>query len=227
MHDDTDDLIDKSAYLPDGEPLLTPERAAKGDVFTGPSCAACNGSGKSREWNAPCRECRGKGWIGTVNAALLKAEDIHFAQVQVRNILNFLWEKDILTDQQHHDGQTFEVWRDMHRVALGQMRSVSSGEEEVPGVRLRAYGFVLLLKRLNRYDCRSIEMAVDTVATEHNEFFAYRDRATYRRSFIALSAAILPIHEHIRHLESLADDDRNALSEERMKIFLAEIVKCR
>lgn len=153
--------------------------------------------------------------------------NIRFAQSQVKNILNYLWEKEIITDQQHHDGQTFEIWRDMHRVQLESKKAVSSGGEEAIGVRLRAYGFVLLLKRLSIPDQNTIESSIERPASNHYCFIADNNTNAYKRTFERLSDVLLPIKEQIQYLEQLSEDERGAIAEDNLKKLIAELVKCR
>lgn len=220
IENDGDDHIDKSCWLGPNEPIITPERAQKGDVFTGPTCDDCHGSGKNDEYNSPCRACHGKGWMGTVNAQILNVSDIHFAQIQIRNILNFLWEKDAITDDHHDHGHLFKAWRDQHRVAMGQERAISGESSESTGIKLRAYGFILLVKRLSIYDYKAIESSIEIFSNQHTQAFALRDRKIYRQAFDRLSQVIIPIREHIAALEALSDEDRAMLSDERLKKFI-------
>jgi hypothetical protein len=180
-------------------PLITPERKAKGDMRI--------------EYDID----EETGEIGQIN----------FAQAQVRNILNWLWNNDAITDQQHHDGKTFQIWRDMHHVQLGLLRPVTSGGTEPIGRRLRAYGYVLITKRLHVYDLKAINQSVDVFSNPHTTELARRDKKIYQRAFMNLSAAIMPIHEQIRYLEGLSDRELEAMSEENLKNYVAGLVKCR
>lgn len=232
MIEENDDHIDKSQWLGDKEPIITPERAKKGDLFTGPLCEDCRGSGKNHSDHADhqvtCRACRGKGWIGTVNMATLtdkQISDTRFAQMQVRNILNFLWERGIITDLQHDDGCTFEAWRNQHRVALGLQRSVSTETAESTSVKLRAYGFVLIIKKLSVYDHHAIDNSLSIFANHYTETLARRDFPVYQRAFSRLAKILPPIREQIAYLESLSDEEREAMAEGVLKILLASRVK--
>jgi len=223
MQHDAEQQIDKSQWLPDGEPLITPERAAKGDVFTGPDCSDCGATGKDKMTKLTCKTCRGKGWVGSTNAATIDAADIRFAQVRIRDILSYLRTAEIITDDQYTDGKTFQAWRDQHRVALGLERPVSNGMDEPAVLKLRAYGFVLLLKKLEVNDVKAINKALDLTATHGTERDANREKEVYRTAFISLSRVIIPIREHIAYLENASEEERNALACEQLKKLLAVI----
>jgi hypothetical protein len=192
---DDDSHIDKSQWREWSaeNPLVTPEREAKGDM-------------KIEYFE--------------------DSSEIKFAQAQVRNIINFLWEREIITTEQHAAGQTFWAWRNQHRVAMGQQRSITDGTPpESFGVKLRAYGYVLLLKRLSTPDYNAIDQSIETFETEHWRYFALRDAAIYRRAFIRLADILPAIKDRIAYLEGLAEDERQFLSDEALKNFLAAIVK--
>lgn len=227
MHDFPEN-VDRSQWLPEGDPILTPERAAKGDVFTGPQCRDCRGSGRNPQEklvSLACRVCHGKGWVGQVNAVGLDSRNIRHAQVQVRNVLNALWDREIITDDQHHDGGTYQIWRDMHNASLGLAKSVSSGGDEEIGVRLRAYGYVLLVRRLSRYDVRAIEDAIDTFANVEVMRVAVARSQAYLRAFDNLSRLLPRVKEQIKYLEGVTEDERQAMCEDNLKILLARLVK--
>jgi hypothetical protein len=225
---DTEELTqgDKSFWLPEGEPIITPERAAKGDVFTGPDCGDCHGSGKDPITKLSCKTCRGKGWVGSINAASLDSGDIRFAQVREINLLSLLRDHNHISDQQHHDGQTFQVWRDMHRAQLGTEKPVSSGGDEPFGVRLRAYGFILLLQRLNRLDYSTIEATLTPMAMSWVDWIARNRVERYVTALERLSRLLPPIKDRIAHLESLTDEQRAEISKESIKKML-EVIKAR
>jgi hypothetical protein len=223
QHTDIESEGDPRYHLPPNTPIITPERAAKGDVFTGPNCSDCNTTGKDKITKLPCRTCKGRGWVGSINAATMESSDIRFAQVQVRNILNFLWNAGIITDDEHDDGHTFQAWRDQHRVALGLERPVSNTLEEPATLKLRAYGFILLLRKLNAYDAKAINKSLDVFANCGTEQDARREERPYRMAFTNLSKAIVPIKEKISYLERASDEERAALADEQLKMLLIAI----
>lgn len=220
---------DPRYQLPSGQPIITPERAAKGDVLTGPPCKDCKATGRVKSQlgvkDAPCKTCRGKGWTGSVNAATIAASDIRFAQIHEVNVLNRLWEHGHIDDQQHHDGQTFQIWRDMHHAQMGLARPVSSGGEEAFGVRLRAYGYIILIRRMERYDYRSVEAALQPMSMSWAEWIARERPERYVRALDRLSRLLPPIKDQIAYLEGLDDAEREELSKEGVKKMLAEIKK--
>ncbi len=225
QHETYDDNGDPRYHLPRDVPLLTPERASKGDVLTGPDCGDCGATGKDKATKMTCRACRGKGWVGSINVATMDNADIRFAQVQVRNILNYLWGAGIITDDEHTDGHTFQAWRDQHRVALGLQRPVSYESDEPLVLKLRAYGFVLLLKKLNHYDVKAINKAIDVFVNQATELDARREERPYRRAFGNLARVIAPVREQVAYLENLSEEERDLLADERLKILLASIGK--
>ena len=217
---------DKRYHLPQDAPLITPERAAKGDVLTGPPCQECKSTGKVKSslgQAAICPKCRGRGWLGSVNAATIAADHIRFAQVQVVNILNFLWEREIITDDQHNEGHAFEAWRNQHRVALGLQKAISGEMEETLQVKLRAYGFVLLIRRLSAPDVKAISKALDTSANYATRAEAIREQGAYIRAFANLGREIIPVRERITYLERASEVERNHISDEQLKILLDAI----
>ncbi|MEZ5691180.1 MAG: hypothetical protein R3D71_05910 [Rickettsiales bacterium] len=147
------------------------------------------------------------------------------AQATVKNILNWFWENDYITHEQHDDACTFQIWRDMHQVSMGVRKPVSSGEVESLGVKLRAYGFVLLLKKLSRHNVKAIEYVLENFASEHNIFFAKRDRRVYQSVLQDLSEKIIPVREQIKYLESLDESEREKLYEENLQKLVAQIKK--
>lgn len=154
-----------------------------------------------------------------------ETQDIKFAQAQIRNILNFLWSRDIITDDQHDAGNVFWAWRNQHRVALGLQRAISTDIAVSSTVKLRAYGYVLLVKPLSVDDHAAIDYAVEMFESSHTRFLALQRRVLYRRAFARLEAILPPIRERIAFLEGLSEEDRDALADEALKNLLAEIVK--
>ena len=219
MQDDTGYEGDPRYYLPPGEPIITPHRARKGDVFTGPNCNDCDATGKDRITKLPCKTCKGKGWVGSINASTVENSEIHYAQIREVNLLHFLWNLKHITDQQHHDGLTFQVWRDMHRAQMGLEKPVSSGGNEVLGVRLRAYGYILIIQRLNRHDHSAVESSLQPMVMSWAEWLARNRIDRIITALDRLSRLLPPIKDQITHLESLSEDDRQLLSESKMKNY--------
>lgn len=186
----SDDDIDKSCWIPDGEPILTQHRIAKGDM----------------------------------NIEYDKDGQHRWAQIHVKNILNYIWHQEVITDQQHHDGCTFEIWRNMHRVATGHQRAVSTGENpESTGLRLNAYGYVCLLKRLPVNDSAQIQNCIDVQANEHTKWVAMRSASAFSALFQRLEIIIAPVIQHIRALEALSDYDREQFHLENLQKYLKGI----
>lgn len=164
-----ENYIDRSQFLPRGEPMITPEREAKGDIFV--------------ERN--------------------EHGNINFARGHREMIVNYLLEIGVIDDQQFHDAGTFQIWRDMHQVSMGLRRAVSSGGEQATGVRLRAYGFILLCKRLTSASYGVLLSASDLFANEAQQIIARNRKQTYRTAFKELSSVLPAIHDAINALEAL------------------------
>lgn len=146
-------------------------------------------------------------------------------QLTIKNILNYLYEEEIITGQNLFDGQTFQIWQEMHRTSLGLQKAVSSGSPEKLGLRLKAHGFVLLIRRLSQPDLKAIEFAINTFATGHTKFMAQKSKVTYQRAFERLSAILPSIRDRIDTLEALNEIDRNELCENNLKKLVAEVKK--
>jgi len=187
-----DDHIDKSCWLPVGEPIITPERRHKGDMTIDIECADCDSTGNVQ--GVHCRACRGKGRVPQriEDAA---TQEIRYAQSHVRNILNYLWNNGDLTDQQAHDGKTYEIWKSLSDANFG-LRKKATAEGD-GGTGVSEYGFVLLIRALGLRDCKIVESAIFTVATEHSRFVAARNKHQYQAAFERLSAIILQVREQI------------------------------
>ena len=225
MRQDSETDGDPRYHLPRDTPIITPERAAKGDVLTGPPCKDCGATGKDKLSKLSCRACRGKGWVGSTNASAVAIDDVRFAQVQIVNILNYLWQEEIISEDEHDAGHTFEAWRNQHRVALGLQRSISGALEETFQVKLRAYGFVLLICRLSQLDVKAINKSLDVYASYATRAEANRERLAYRAAFHHLNDAIVPVRERISYLESVSEEERGHISDEQLKVLLAQIQK--
>ena len=147
------------------------------------------------------------------------------ARSSVKNILNFLWEEDIIDDQQHHDAGTYQIWRDMHQASMGMKKPVSSGNAEALGIRLRAHGYVLVSQRMPKSHIRAVESALETFANSHTEFLARNSRRAYAEALTNLSNVIAAVKERIAYLESISEKERMELQEDGMKKLLAELNK--
>ncbi len=173
------------------------------------------------ESRGACKECSGKGRVGIRNAALIPEDKL--SQVQVRNILNFLWNAEIISDDEHTDGHTFKAWRDQHRVSLGLEKPVSNELDEPLSLKLRAYGYVLLLKKLSVNDVKAINKSIDVFANYATQSEAFRERKPYEAAFKNLAIVIIPIREQISYLESISEEERALLVDEQLKKLLAQI----
>ena len=150
---------------------------------------------------------------------------IREARAVAKNILSLLLELKVIDDQQHHDAGTYQIWRDMHQASMGLRRPVSSGNQEAIGVRLRAYGYVLITQRLEHFHTKTIDHVLETMKSTNDDFSEINHRQRYRQAFEALSMALPPIREQITYLEGLSEADRNEMSEERLKKLVEQIAK--
>lgn len=222
-----DDHIDKSQWVNwDSEnPMVKPERIAKGDIITGKQCDDCETKGRGKD-GLPCKTCKGKGWFGITNAINVELDDIRFAQAQVRNIINYLWETEIITHDQNDAGHTFQAWRAQHRVSLGIQAPISAGISEASLSKMRAYGYVLLLQRISRYDQQYVEFCVDTFSTYYTQQLAIERGPKIRAALERLHQALMPIRERILAMEQLPPEELQALSEDNLKKMIAKISRC-
>jgi hypothetical protein len=147
------------------------------------------------------------------------------ARAVAKNILNLLWEMEVIDDQQHHDAGTYQIWRDMHQASMGLRKPVSSGNQEAIGVRLRAYGYVLITQRLAHFHTKTIDHALETMQSTDDDFSGVNRRQRYRQAFEALSMALPPIRDQIAYLEGLSEVERNEMSEDRLKKLVEQIAK--
>jgi RecJ-like exonuclease len=226
-----DDHIDKSHWVEWSKdtPLINKHRAAHGDIITGTPCPECDMTGRN-ENRGVCKECSGKGRIGIRNASGVsenELSEIRFAQIQVKSILNFLWNSEIISDDEHSDGHTYKAWRDQHNVAMGLEKAISNEFESPMTLKLRAHGYILLLKRLSVHDIKAINKAIDVRANHSTERDAIREQRPYRTAFANLARVIIPIKERISYLEGISEDERNMLSDDNMKLLLVDIHKMR
>ena len=220
-----DDLttIDKTQYLPDGHPIITPERASKGDVFTGPDCKDCDTTGKDRMTKLPCKSCKGRGWTASINAASIETSNIRFAEVREVTLLQCLWDRNHITDQQHSDAQMFQIWGDMHKAQHGLKRHNGFGENDVLAIRLRAYGYVLILLKLNQHDHLAVNNSLLPMPMTWGQWIARNRMETYITALGTLSRLIPPIKDRITYLEGLAEEQRLELSEANLQKLVARL----
>lgn len=195
--------IDFTQWYSGKEPLVTAERAAKGDLSYTRNCEKCQGRGTRKAdmgtGAVSCADCKGRGRVHERPDVPL--EQVRFAQVQVRSIVNHLWQNGELNDQHHHDAQTYELWQTIFRARSGY-RNNPVYELELLGMRqavsadgLNVDDFVSLIRRLQHERCRIIEMAIYTQMTEHFEWMLKRGVAGYRSVFDTLSWIMKQLRE--------------------------------
>jgi hypothetical protein len=209
-----DQRIDASQHVrwnnalgPDGkpvDPMIKPERLAKGDWSFTRDCELCKGRGtqphESGFGTVPCPGCYGRG--KTHDAPDTPIHEVRYAQAQVQNVLNWLYERDLLTDQHVFDGQTYEIWREVYQARRTMRRkdplySVRGYEETEAQCE---YGYSLLLVRLPVRHHRTVEYAVATFATSHARQVAQRSQKSILHAFEALSRMMPDVREEVKRL---------------------------
>lgn len=176
MHD-LPEKIDPRQWITSG-PLVTPERAAKGDLTV-------------HRRAAPTKLQQSRGEAG----------DIRDAQAHVRNVMNALHDRGVLGHQHVHDGETFEMWQ-MWFTAELSCRPSSIFASEVRGIRraladddLAHDDYAKLCRGMSRQQLGLVERAIKTPAGEHELWLATKDAEHYRRAFDRLSTVMGRLRE--------------------------------
>jgi hypothetical protein len=198
---DIEDPIDKTQWLPDGEPIITPERASKDDIAIERECFDCKGTGKLDFRR--CRLCRGRGRV--LDARWEKGEidagDIRYAQAIVRNVMNHLYERGVLTAQHVHDGQTYEAWQSYFTASLRHRNNpIYSPElERVKRVviddGLFDGDYERLIRSLTTTQKRIIDFSINAIAREHQRWLVKGHEEHYRKAFDRLSELMQQLRE--------------------------------
>ncbi len=215
-----DDHIDKSCVLPRNASLVTPERRSKGDLRVELKCEPCSGIGKIQ--GDECNRCGGLGRLPPGSAVIGDEDQVRFAQANVRNILNYVREREFITDQQAHDARTFEIWKALHDSNFGLRKSSPRIGDGGDGVA--EYGYVLLIRALGLRDCRVIEETIVTVATSHTCFLANKNRRVFERAFERLSSLLPPIREELAWIQKRGELTEEAVAM-KFKRLLTELRK--
>jgi hypothetical protein len=199
----SDDHIDKTQWIKG--PIVTPERAAKGKMMIAIICPECKGD---RETCKTCKECHTRGNILVENNGSFPMEEVLYVQFLERNLMNWLWERDILDDQNLHDGQTYERWQMIYRAKRG--RGVNS--KSLHGVTdseagCAEYGFSLILQRLNP----GYQKAINTTfshANDYGRWVIWDHRYRYLTAFQSLTYIMPQIHADVK--KSLDESKKKA-----------------
>mgnify|MGYP001032311824 CR=1 FL=1 len=198
--------IDITQWRPSDQPIITPERAAKGDILV--------------ERDPPTKRQQERGEPGNVR----------FAQAHVQNILNWLYEQDKLTDQHVYDGQTYEIWQHIYqsRRAMRRKDPLFSipGFEEQEATSER--GFTLILLRMPIRHQRAVESAIHTYATGQARFLARKNLRHFVDAFESLSSLLPPIHDELKRLREAAKNQaaKEAEIEEKLRALAYEKTTC-
>jgi hypothetical protein len=214
--------IDITQWHASGDPVVSEFRRQHGDLQFTKDCMQCNGRGKSDNPHGlgviPCDGCGGRGRIH--EAEDVKLKDIRFAQVQVRNVMNYLADSfdqtgnPWLDEQNIHDGQTYERWQAIFQAKTAGVRCnhlyYVGGEAEGEGISEK--GFSLILMRLPVQYQRAIESAIHTLAdTGHARFLARRNAKYYARAFGRLTFLMPGVLDDLKTLkEKLKRERENA-----------------
>jgi hypothetical protein len=176
IHDEGDG--DKTLWAPEDEPVITEERASKGDMLVVRS--------------TPTKAQEERGQLG----------DIRFAQVQIRNILNFLWDRGILEAQHVHDGQTYELWHTIFNSRLGyrnnpiySAREIALMAKSVSDEGFDDADFMCVLRSLSTIQNKLVQAAIYNHASEHHRWLCMRSATQYRNAFDRLSEVMEPLKE--------------------------------
>jgi hypothetical protein len=224
LADIENDAIDKSEWLPRKSPPVNGHRAAMPDIVVETDCPHCNGAGATG--GRRCPTCHGnkrvvdERWL----RGEIRPEEIRYAQVHVRNVLNYLRERNVLDACHVYAAQTYEVWREILHAKFGMRKKVSYGRpreiEETTGID--EYGFILLVTRLGRPHQVLVEYAIDAFATEHQRFVADRNAKAYRDAFTRLASLAGEVSEEIRGMappteEFIAEKFKKLVADMRIK----------
>lgn len=148
---------------------------------------------------------------------------VEYHAIAAERLVDYLRRANIINAASYEDARVFKAWRDQHRAALGQQQAVSTESSTSIYVKLRAYGFILILRRLAYYDERLISKSIEYPSTTSTQKEAKLSAEIYRRAFLKLRKAFDPIREQIAYLESLDDATRDEREKEALKIFLDKL----
>lgn len=173
--------IDFTQWIADRTSIVTEERASKGDMLI--------------ERAPPTKSQQERGEPG----------HIRYAQVQVRNILRHLSEREVLDEQHIHDGQTYEIWQTIFRARTGYRNNPIYADELV---RMRGAiaqdgldvsDYVILIRRLGVQKCRIIEDAIYSPVTPQVRQLLSGGADDYVRAFDSLSWIMRQLREEWKH----------------------------
>lgn len=123
-------------------------------------------------------------------------DHILYAQLQVRNLMNWLHERRRISDQHLHDGQTYERWRLAFQSALEGRRIDFGQGGAAPVAGLSEMGYKRILMRMPVHHRKRLEQSLEVASSTHI-FIANRDSVYFRRAFENLSHLIEPIREEL------------------------------
>lgn len=203
------------------DPMIKPERLAKGDWSFTRDCEACKGRGtqphESGFGTFPCPNCQGRG--KTHDAPDTPIHEVRYAQAHVQNILNWLHERGLLSDQHVFDGQSFEIWQDVYQARrtmrrkdpLYTVRGYEENEDQCE------YGYTLILARMPVRHQRVVEATIRTFATGHQRQMAHDRRHSIVRAFDTLTHLMPGIRDEIKRLKERDEVQAAEEAEYRLK----------
>lgn len=223
----SDDDINPQEWLPDDVPIINKHRLSQPDMAIDLACRFCGGSGQTDKHR--CRNCKGKGrvlsrdGVEEIIADEKMLSDVRFAQAQVRNILNYLYQKKIITEQNVHDGRTFEIWKEIHDSSFSMRKKSYYGalRAELAAEGLSEMGYVLILKKLSVYHHNAISMAISTIQSPWECERAVLYANTYKSAFVRLTELIPEIQEELQKYSEMTTEQKEHLKRTRLEELLA------
>lgn len=195
-----EDGIDKTQWLPDGAEVVNEYRLAKPDISIDRLCDSCKGSGEAE--SSQCRKCNGRGrtvsgWRGN---EIDPPSGIKWAKVTQKNILIFLHEKHLITDQHAHDARTYEIWYEIFKATatMGKKPMYGSARGELTNEGLSEYGFVLLIEVMPLVYHDIIKYMIYTLQTDSSRSAARLHQKTYRVALDSLGDKIQTIRDRLK-----------------------------
>jgi hypothetical protein len=186
--------VDRAVWLPDDEPLITPERAAKGDMLI--------------QRKEPTQDQASRNEPGEIQAA----------QAIINNVLNFLYDREYINSQHVTDARTYELWQTCYRAKLGYRNNRVYSSEIREMERILAHDgvesvneFHTIITKLSLQHKNTIERAIYTPASSHERFIAgdYRPGASPQERYIARQRATIYVRAFDR-LSELMEPLRDA-----------------
>lgn len=186
-----EDLIDRSQWVPDKEPVINPQRILQGDM--------------DYAYSASGRLLYAKMQTGSLMSFLADAQQMAaWCQRNARPVL-----KPVLEYEHLYDGTTYEILQTAYLSRLGFRNSsiyYSEVRSALTGSGLKEEDFSLLLKSLAAHHKKLIEAAIYGHATEFARGMVMRTPDLYRKAFDRLV-------ELMEELRKKREDEKNACAQ--------------